>query len=73
MAEKDFLETVEEKAGPIAGRAAIALLAAAVTAPLAGVGGAVAGALFAVEGMRDYLSLECGTCGERFFIKRWEQ
>ncbi len=70
--EKDFIGFVGDNAGPMAGRAAITLLAAVVTAPIGGIGGIVAGALFTAEGARDYLSLECGKCKERFFIKRWE-
>lgn len=70
--EKDFIDTIEDNAAPLAGRALIMLLAGAVTAPLGGVGAVVAGALFTVEGARDYLSLECGSCGQRFFINRLE-
>lgn len=70
--KKDFADSIEDNAGPIAGRALVTLLAAAVTAPIGGIGGVVAGALFTVEGARDYFSLECGRCGNRFFIKRWE-
>jgi hypothetical protein len=69
---KDFANTLEDSAGPIAGKALITLAATAITAPIGGIGGVVAGALFAVQGARDYFSVECGHCGRRFFVKRWE-
>ncbi len=72
MEEKEFLDSVEDNAAPIAKKAIITLAATALTAPIGGIGGVLAGALFTVEGARDYFSLECGKCGERFFIKRWE-
>ena len=72
VSDKDFLQAIEENAGPIAAKAAIMLLATAITAPVGGLGGVVAGTLFTAEGARNYLSLECGKCKRRFFIKRWE-
>jgi len=65
----DFGEAISENVLPTALKGGAMLVAGALTA---GIGAVLLGGIFTAQGAVDYFSIECGKCGQRFFIKRWE-
>jgi hypothetical protein len=65
----DFDEAIKKNLLPTGVMAGATLVAGALTG---GIGAVVLGSIFAANGAVNYFSVECGKCGRRFSIKRWE-